>query len=236
MSLLMLAALDIIWKPHMTLEWYNTVCRAPLSTVKGAEQRNDNRQRDQDDVTAGHMVRWDVHCQTKIISTNAIGYFVFIFPCVVTKERTVESQHDVSGRTACTQRGSAQSVRSPAHTHTHTQHINNRRQFGLKQAGSTSLAVINCRSCFPMILSVCRQRRTPARHSGSGPWQRFSPEPWPLSPSLPHQPPPPLTFPLCPRRVQGGPAAAGWIYGPRHGVVEHARISHADREARQLQR
>lgn len=40
-----------------------------------------------------------------------------------------------------------------------TQLINNRCQVGLKQAGSTSLAVINCLPCFPMILSVAGRDR-----------------------------------------------------------------------------
>lgn len=88
-------------------------CFAPaLSTVKGAEQRNDNRQRDQDDVTVGYMVRRDVRCQTKIISSNSIRYVVFYF-CAVTKEQTGENhsgdvgqhvvsrQHDVIGQPAC---------------------------------------------------------------------------------------------------------------------------------------
>lgn len=60
----------------MTLERYDMV--ATLSTVKGAEQRNDNRQRDQDDVTVGQMVRRDV-CSAIIISTKSIRYYVLCF-------------------------------------------------------------------------------------------------------------------------------------------------------------
>ncbi|KAI9526537.1 hypothetical protein NQZ68_038621 [Dissostichus eleginoides] len=67
----------------MTLERYDMV--ATLSTVKGAEQRNDNRQRDQDDVTVGQM-------------------------CIVTKERIAadsSGRHDVSACSAGTDSSSA---------------------------------------------------------------------------------------------------------------------------------
>lgn len=88
-----------------------------------------------------------------------------------------------------------------------TQHINYHCQFCLKQASSTSLAVINCLLCFPMILSKDGRHWLQLGILGlvSGSTSHRSHDL-----SFPSSPPAPLTFRLCPRWVQDGLAVVRW--------------------------
>lgn len=103
-----------------------------------------------------------------------------------------------------------------------TQHINIHCQFCLKQASSTSLAVINCLTCFPMILSEESRHRLQLGILGldSG---RTSHRSHDLS--VPPSPPAPLTFTLCPSMGSGW-TGSGWVrrcaamsYGPSQDMV-----------------
>jgi len=116
------------------------------------------------------------------------------------------SQYDISLHAVRFAHSFTTNIHSPAH-----KHINNLCQLCLEQASSTSLAVINCGPCFPMILSVVTERLTPVRLSGSGPWQRFSPEPRPLPPSLTARPSDLSTLPP----VGSGWTGRTWVRRPR---------------------